>query len=130
MNAKTAFKPLDQHNEHSQDAQKPALNVVGKPTPKGLVEIKAMLNEARHSADHVMTNVLNERERTIVYFAAGLSRDDMNKGFKQLDAEKRLKVQKAVLMLDEIALAFKRANAVAPAKFIEHAKPAEYLTQH
>ncbi|TMP88537.1 hypothetical protein CWC05_03650 [Pseudoalteromonas ruthenica] len=101
----------------------PSLEAIeGSHTPQGLREIRALLGDERHTPKHVYTQVLSERERTILCFAAGLKRTDIDKPFSQLSYEQRDALRKAVLELDEIVKAFTSANAMAPAKFYQGAK--------
>ncbi|WMS91363.1 hypothetical protein [Pseudoalteromonas sp. HL-AS1] len=102
----------------------PLKAVEGRNIPKGLAEIKALMGSERHTPEYVYTKVLSEQERTIVCFAAGLKRHDLEKGFANFNADTRLKIHKAILQLQELVKAFVDANAMAPAKFLQNA-PAE-----
>ncbi|ENN98989.1 MULTISPECIES: hypothetical protein [Pseudoalteromonas] len=113
---------LVKHTENAQPA--PLKAVEGRHIPKGLAEIKALMSSERHTPEHVYTKVLSEQERTIVCFAAGLKRHDLEKGFANFNADTRLKIHKAILQLQELVKAFVDANAMAPAKFLQNA-PAE-----
>ena len=111
--------------KHTNNAQPAPLKAVeGRHIPKGLAEIKALLGSKRHTPEYVYTKVLSEQERTIVCFAAGLKRHDLEKGFANFNADTRLKIHKAILQLQELVKAFVDANAMAPAKFLQNA-PAE-----
>mgnify|MGYP001024466893 FL=1 len=110
---------LVKQTENAQPA--PLKAVEGRHIPKGLAEIKALLGSERHTPEYVYTKVLSEQERTIVCFAAGLKRHDLEKGFANFDADTRLKIHKAILQLQELVKAFTDANAMAPAKFVQNA---------
>ena len=112
--------------KQTENAQPALLKAIeGRHIPKGLVEIKALMGSERHTPEYVYTKVLSEQERTIVCFAAGLKRHDLEKGFANFNADTRLKIHKAILQLQEMVKAFVDANAMAPAKFLQNA-PAEY----
>ncbi|WP_338411433.1 hypothetical protein [Pseudoalteromonas nigrifaciens] len=111
--------------KHTNNAQPAPLKAVeGRRIPKGLAEIKALMGSERHTPEYVYTKVLSEQERTIVCFAAGLKRHDLEKGFANFNADTRLKIHKAILQLQALVKAFVDANAMAPAKFLQNA-PAE-----
>ncbi|MEM5511845.1 hypothetical protein WNY79_02970 [Pseudoalteromonas sp. AS84] len=111
--------------KQSDNAQPAPLKAVeGRYIPKGLAEIKVLMGSERHTPEYVYTKVLSEQERTIVCFAAGLKRHDLEKGFANFNADTRLKIHKAILQLQELVKAFVDANAMAPAKFLQNA-PAE-----
>lgn len=110
---------LVKQTNHSQPA--PLKAVEGRHIPKGLAEIKALMSSERHTPEYVYTQVLSEQERTIVCFAAGLKRHDLEKGFANFSADTRLKIHKAILQLQEVVKAFVDANAMAPAKFVKNA---------
>lgn len=110
---------LVKQTENAQPA--PLKAVEGRHIPKGLAEIRAMRGDKRHTPEYVYTQVLSEQERTIVCFAAGLKRHDLEKGFANFSADTRLKIHKAILQLQELVKAFTDANAMAPAKFVQHA---------
>lgn len=111
--------------KQAENAQPAPLKAVeGRHIPKGLAEIKALMGSERHTPEYVYTKVLSEQERTIVCFAAGLKRHDLEKGFANFNADTRLKIHKAILQLQELVKAFVDANAMAPAKFLQNA-PAE-----
>ena len=99
----------------------PLKAVEGRHIPKGLAEIKALIGSERHTPEYVYTKVLSENERTIVCFAAGLKRYELEKGFANFSADTRLKIHKAILQLQELVKAFSDANAMAPAKFLQNA---------
>jgi len=110
---------LVKQTENAQPA--PLKAVEGRHIPKGLAEIRAMRGDKRHTPEYVYTQVLSEQERTIVCFAAGLKRHDLEKGFANFSADTRLKIHKAILQLQEVVKAFVDANAMAPAKFVKNA---------
>ena len=110
---------LVKQTENVQPA--PLKAVEGRHIPKGLAEIRAMRGDKRHTPEYVYTQVLSEQERTIVCFAAGLKRHDLEKGFANFSADTRLKIHKAILQLQEVVKAFVDANAMAPAKFVKNA---------
>ncbi|TMP73511.1 hypothetical protein [Pseudoalteromonas sp. S1608] len=110
---------LVKQTENAQPA--PLKAVEGRHIPKGLAEIKALMSSERHTPEYVYTQVLSEQERTIVCFAAGLKRHDLEKGFANFSADTRLKIHKAILQLQEVVKAFVDANAMAPAKFVKNA---------
>ncbi len=110
---------LVKQTENAQPA--PLKAVEGRHIPKGLAEINALLGSERHTPEYVYTKVLSEQERTIVCFAAGLKRHDLEKGFANFNADTRLKIHKAILQLQELVKAFVDANAMAPAKFVQNA---------
>ena len=111
--------------KQTHDVQPAPLKAVeGRHIPQGLAEIKALMKSERHNPEYVYTKVLNEQERTIVCFAAGLKRHDLEKGFANFNADTRLKIHKAILQLQALVKAFVDANAMAPAKFLKNA-PAE-----
>ncbi len=108
--------------KQTNNAQPASLKAVeGRHIPKGLAEIKALMGSERHTPEYVYTQVLSEQERTIVCFAAGLKRHDLEKGFANFSAETRLKIHKAILQLQALVKAFTDANAMAPAKFVKNA---------
>ena len=104
--------------------QAPLKAVTGRHIPKGLAEIKALMGSERHMPEYVYNKVLSEKERTLVCFAADLKRHHLESGFADFDAETRLKIHKAILQMEQLVKAFTDANAMAPAKFVQHA-PAE-----
>ena len=108
---------LVKHTENAQPA--PLKAVEGRHIPKGLAEIKALMGSERHTPEYVYTKVLSEQERTIVCFAAGLKRHDLEKGFANFNADTRLKIHKAILQLQEIVTAFVDANAMTPSRFLQ-----------
>jgi len=108
----------------------PLKAVEGSHIPKGLAEIKALMGSERHTPEYVYTKVLSENERTIVCFAAGLKRHDLEKGFANFSADTRLKIHKAILQLQELVKAFTDANAMAPAKFLQNAPRDEVKTDY
>ncbi|MDC3214514.1 hypothetical protein NQU47_18280 [Pseudoalteromonas distincta] len=110
---------LVKQTENAQPA--PLKAVTGRRIPKGLAEIKALLGSERHTPEYVYTKVLSEQERTIVCFAAGLKRHDLEKGFANFNADTRLKIHKAILQMEQLVKAFTDANAMAPAKFVQNA---------
>ncbi len=110
---------LVKQTENAQPA--PLKAVEGRHIPKGLAEIKALMSSERHTPEYVYTQVLSEQERTIICFAAGLKRHDLEKGFANFSADTRLKIHKAILQLQEVVKAFVDANAMAPAKFVKNA---------
>lgn len=99
----------------------PLKAVTGRHIPKGLAEIKALMGSERHMPEYVYTKVLSEQERTLVCFAAGLKRHHLESGFANFDADTRLKIHKAILQMEQLVKAFTDANAMAPAKFVQHA---------
>jgi hypothetical protein len=101
--------------------QAPPKAVTGRHIPKGLAEIKALMGSERHMPGYVYNKVLSPQERTLVCFAAGLKRHHLESGFANFDAETRLKIHKAILQMEQLVKAFTDANAMAPAKFVQHA---------
>lgn len=105
------------------EAAKPAplKAVEGRNIPKGLAEIKAMMGDKRHTAEHVYSSVLTKQERDIVCYAAGVKPLQQKDNFAEYDAPTRLKFHKAILQMEQLVKAFTDANAMAPAKFVQHA---------
>jgi len=99
----------------------PLKAVTDRHVPKGLAEIKALMGSERHMPEYVYNKVLSPQERTLVCFAAGLKRHHLESGFANFDAEARLKIHKAILQMEQLVKAFTDANAMAPAKFVQHA---------
>ena len=111
------------------EAAKPAplKAVEGRHIPKGLAEIKVMMGDKRHTAEHVYNSVLSKQERDIVCYAAGIKPLQQKDNFAEYDAPTRLKFHKVILQLQELVKAFTDANAMAPAKFVQNA-PREHAS--
>lgn len=128
LGAMTMANALVKSTNTTQPA--PLKAVEGRHVPKGLAEIKALMGSERHTPEYIYSKVLSENERTIVCFAAGLKRHDLEKGFANFSAETRLKIHKAILQLQELVKAFTDANAMAPAKFLQNAPREDASTDY
>ena len=101
--------------------EKPSLTVVDLGTdalPKGLVTIKLLFGNKRYTPHFIYDSVLNTQQRAVLCYASGFSRSDTTKAFDDFSDEQKLRLQKSVLMLDNIYKAFNKVNAISPAKFI------------
>ncbi|WP_350603829.1 hypothetical protein [Pseudoalteromonas sp. SMN1298-MNA-CIBAN-0114] len=101
--------------------QAPLKEVTGRHIPKGLAEIKVLMGTDRHTPEHVYNRVLTNNERTIICFTAGIQPMQQKDNFRDYSGEVRIKIHKAILQLQALVKAFTDANAMAPAKFVQHA---------
>lgn len=99
----------------------PLKAVEGRHIPKGLAEIKALMGTDRHTPEHVYNRVLNDNERAIICFTAGLQPMQQKDNFRDYGSEVRIKIHKAILQLQALVKAFTDANAMAPSKFVKNA---------
>ena len=96
------------------------LTVVEKPRMSGdqaLAKIHQLLGDKRRTPAHIFDAVLNAKQRTVLCFAAGLSRDDLNKSFTELTTDARLSIQKALVMMGAMYSAFSQHQALELKKF-------------
>jgi hypothetical protein len=108
--------------EHTKSNQAIALKVIennGYEVPEGLKQIKAMLNDTRRSPAHLYNKVLNTKQRTVLCFAAGLTRAEVSSSFQNLSANARIEIQKSLLLIGQMFEVFRDANALSPAKFLD-----------
>lgn len=115
---------INDNNQVVSRKEKPSLTSVDLGTdalPKGLVTIKLLFGNKRYTPHFVYDSVLNQHQRAVLCYAAGLSRSDCSKVFNEFSDEQKLRLQKAVLMLDTIYKAFNKVNAISPGKFIKGA---------
>ncbi|MBB1340039.1 hypothetical protein H5158_00130 [Pseudoalteromonas sp. SR45-6] len=103
----------------SADSKQPApLKVAeGRHIPKGLAEIKALMSDTTRTPGYVFNAVLNDQQRKIVCFAAGLKQRHVEMSFYKFNIQERNAVHKALLALQSIVAAFDDANVLMPEKF-------------
>jgi hypothetical protein len=87
--------------------------------PEGLKQIRAMLNDTRRSPAHLYNKVLNTKQRTVLCFAAGLTRAEVSSSFQNLSDNARIEIQKSLLLIGQMFEIFRDANALSPNKFLD-----------
>jgi hypothetical protein len=105
--------------------QTPTLKVHNNTMPAGLLQIKKMFGEARHTPGHVYKNILSDRERSFLCMSAGLKRTELNKNWDEYTLDQRQALRKGLMQLNSIVVAFIDSNAMEAYKWIDGAKPNE-----
>ena len=103
---------------------KPQLQVHENPAPAGLLEIRKMFGDSKHMPEFVYSN-LSEKERTALCFSAGFKRIDLGKEWSEFTADQRQALRKSLMLLNSVVMAFMKANALEPYKWLQGAKPNE-----
>ena len=85
--------------------------------PKGLQEIRKMLDSNLRSPARIYDSVLNSKQREVLCFAAGLKRKDIELKFTELNVDARQAIRKAIFECQNIFASFNDASAIETKKF-------------
>lgn len=103
-------------------SKKPVLSIVETPQAisgeEALKNIRQMLNDTSRSPAHLYNKVLSVKERTVLCFAAGLTRSDISQSFEELSENSRIELHKAILLIGKMYAVFSDANVLSRMQFI------------
>lgn len=116
MLAKTENLPIAEQPNKAQVK----LQVVENKTqpPEGLLKIRAMLNGTIRSPAYLYNKVLTKKQRVVLCYAAGLTRNDISRSFEELSENSRIELQKAILLFGRTYEVFSNANVLSRMEFI------------
>ena len=111
-------------------ANKLELKVIEAKAPKmsgaeALAEMREQLNTKRNKPQYIYDCVLNDHQRKILCFAAGLKKQHLTLAFNDLEVEARTAIRKAIFMCLDIFNSFNNSNAIETQKFFlpgEHSR--------
>ena len=103
-------------------SKKPVLSIVETPQAlsgeEALKNIRQMLNDTARSPAHLYNKVLSKKQRTVLCYAAGLTRNDISRSFNELSENSRIEIQKAILLFGKTYEVFSNANVISRMNFI------------